>query len=35
MAVVEGERLSWVAFVQGRRSGLVYQPEMIGMVPCM
>ncbi len=33
MAVVEGERLSWVAFVQGRRSGLVYQPEMIGRVP--
>ena len=33
MAIVEGERLSWVAFVQGRRTGLVYQPEMIGRVP--
>jgi len=33
MAIVEGERLSWVAFVQGRRTGLVYQPEMIGKVP--
>src|ERR1044071_8207199 len=32
-AIVEGERLSWVAFVQGRRTGLVYQPEMIGRVP--
>ena len=33
MAIVEGERLSWVAFVQGRRTGLIYQPEMIGKVP--
>ena len=33
MAIVEGERLSWVVFVQGRRTGLVYQPEMIGRVP--
>jgi len=33
LAIVEGERLSWVSFVQGRRSGLVYQPEMIGRVP--
>jgi DNA-binding IclR family transcriptional regulator len=33
MAIVEGERLSWVAFVQGRRTGLIYQPEMIGRVP--
>jgi len=33
MAIVEGDRLSWVAFVQGRRTGLVYQPEMIGRVP--
>lgn len=33
MAIVEGERLSWVAFVQGRRNGLMYQPEMIGKVP--
>ena len=33
MAIVEGERLSWVAFVQGRRAGLIYQPEMIGKVP--
>src|SRR6476659_3401128 len=32
MAIVEGERLSWVAFVQGRRTGLIYQPEMIGRV---
>ena len=30
MAIVEGERLSWVTFVQGRRTGLIYQPEMIG-----
>ena len=33
MAIVEGERLSWVAFVQGRHTGLIYQPEMIGKVP--
>ena len=33
LAIVEGERLSWVSFVQGRRSGLLYQPEMIGRVP--
>jgi len=33
MAIVEGERLSWVVFVQGRRTGLIYQPEMIGRVP--
>ena len=33
LAIVEGERLSWVAFVQGRRTGLIYQPEMIGRVP--
>jgi IclR family acetate operon transcriptional repressor len=33
MAIVEGERLSWVSFVQGRRTGLIYQPEMIGRVP--
>jgi len=33
MAIVEGERLSWVAFVQGRRTGLIYQPEMIGRAP--
>ena len=33
MAIVEGDRLSWVAFVQGRRTGLMYQPEMIGRVP--
>lgn len=33
MAIVEGERLSWVTFVQGRRTGLIYQPEMIGRVP--
>src|SRR4029434_1981041 len=33
MAIVEGDRLSWVAFVQGRRTGLIYQPEMIGRVP--
>ena len=33
LAVVEGDRLSWVAFVQGRRSGLVYQPAMVGRVP--
>ena len=33
MAIVEGERLSWVAFVQERRTGLIYQPEMIGRVP--
>jgi DNA-binding IclR family transcriptional regulator len=25
--------LTWVAFVQGRRTGLIYQPEMIGKVP--
>jgi len=33
MAIVEGERLSWVVFVQGRRTGLIYQPEMIGRTP--
>jgi DNA-binding IclR family transcriptional regulator len=33
MAIVEGERLSWVTFVQGRRTGLIYQPEMIGRAP--
>src|SRR5437016_2936907 len=33
MAIVEGERLSWVVFVQGRRTGLIYQPEMIGRAP--
>jgi len=33
LAIVEGERLSWVAFVQGRRTGLIYQPEMIGRTP--
>src|SRR5438445_49596 len=33
LAIVEGERLSWVAFVQGRRTGLIYQPEMIGRAP--
>jgi len=33
MAILEGERLSWVVFVQGRRTGLIYQPEMIGRVP--
>jgi DNA-binding IclR family transcriptional regulator len=33
LAVVEGERLSWVGFAQGRHSGLVYQPAMIGRVP--
>src|SRR3989449_7491742 len=33
MAIVEGERLSWVVFVQGRRTGLIYQPEMVGRVP--
>ena len=33
LAIVEGERLSWVAFVQGRQTGLIYQPEMIGLVP--
>jgi DNA-binding IclR family transcriptional regulator len=33
LAIVEGERLSWVNFVQGRQSGLVYQPAMIGRVP--
>jgi len=33
MAIVEGELLSWVAFVQGRRTGLIYQPEMIGRTP--
>src|SRR5205809_1537790 len=33
MAIVEGEQLSWVAFVQGRRTGLIYQPEMIGRAP--
>src|SRR4051812_31807151 len=33
MAIVEGDRLSWVVFVQGRRTGLIYQPEMIGRVP--
>ena len=33
MAIVEGDGLTWVAFVQGRRTGLIYQPEMIGKVP--
>jgi len=33
MAIVEGEHLSWVTYVQGRRTGLIYQPEMIGRVP--
>jgi DNA-binding IclR family transcriptional regulator len=33
LAIVEGERLSWVNFVQGRHAGLVYQPAMIGRVP--
>jgi len=33
MAILEGDRLSWVVFVQGRRTGLMYQPEMIGRVP--
>src|SRR4029078_10808493 len=33
LAIVEGERLSWVAFVQGRRTGLIYQPEMISRTP--
>src|SRR4029434_10147856 len=33
LAIVEGESVSWVAFVQGRRTGLIYQPEMIGKVP--
>jgi DNA-binding IclR family transcriptional regulator len=33
MAIVEGERLSWVAFVQGRHTGLIYQSEMIGRAP--
>jgi DNA-binding IclR family transcriptional regulator len=33
LAITEGERLSWVSFVQGRHSGLVYQPAMVGRVP--
>jgi len=34
MAILEGDRsLSWVVYVQGRRTGLIYQPEMIGRVP--
>jgi IclR family transcriptional regulator, acetate operon repressor len=33
LAVVEGDRLSWVASVQGRRAGLIYQPAMVGRVP--
>src|SRR2546429_3012073 len=33
LAIVEGEGLSWVAFVQARRTGLIYQPEMIGRTP--
>src|SRR5207247_512061 len=33
MAIVDGERLSWVTFVQERHTGLIYQPEMIGRVP--
>lgn len=33
MAVVEGEHLSWVTYAQARRTGLVYQPAMIGKVP--
>src|SRR4029450_6787255 len=33
MAIVEGEGLGGGAFVQGRRTGLIYQPEMIGRVP--
>src|SRR5665213_3473365 len=33
MAVVEGEHLSWVAYAQARRTGLIYQPTMIGKVP--
>jgi len=33
MAVVEGEHLSWVTYAQARRTGLIYQPAMIGKVP--
>jgi DNA-binding IclR family transcriptional regulator len=33
MAVVEGEHLSWVTYAQARRTGLIYQPVMIGKVP--
>lgn len=33
LAIVEGERLSWVTSLQGRRTGLIYQPEMIGRAP--
>lgn len=33
MAIIEGEGLTWVAFSQGARSGLVYEPELIAKVP--
>jgi DNA-binding IclR family transcriptional regulator len=33
MAVVEGDHLSWVTYAQARRTGLIYQPAMIGKVP--
>lgn len=33
MAMVEKERLTWVAFSQGARTGLIYHPEMIAKVP--
>ncbi len=33
MAVVEGEHLTWVTSVQARRTGLIYQPAMLGRVP--
>lgn len=33
MAMVENERLTWVAFAQGARTGVIYHPEMIAKVP--
>ena len=32
MAVVQGERLTWIAQAQGAQKGLLYQPEMVAKV---